>query len=162
MHEEPNLTFYEDHSGVRENYWHVEGSVDGKSLVFNVAAKSGHMFELYSDSALGHDMGLTEIPYERMGEEEYDNATRKLFEALFGEGSVVEVQYNAISDSHYCNMGVVMSDGTSYDLEYEDGLITECMFVAVAENDRPWSSPNWAADWLYVNMETGETFNREW
>ncbi len=158
---EPNLTFYEDHSGVRENYWHVEGD-EGGPLIFNIAAKSGHMFKLYADCALGRELGLRGTWYENMGGEEYISATKKLFESLFGEGSVADVTTNAVYDWHYCAMSVVMSNGTGYEVVYEDNLIIEITFFVPQEDGKLWSTPNWLADWRYVNTETGETSIMGW
>ena len=163
LYAEPNLTFYEDHSGVRENYWHVEGSVSGKPLIFNIAAKSGHIFQLNTDGALGYDMGLREIPYEEMGGEEYLSATKKLFEALFGEGSVVDVTTNAVYDGSNCTVDPAMSNGTAYEIRYQEGVIVEITFFATRTGDDKFGTdPNWAADWIYLNTETGETFHMEW
>ncbi len=185
---EPNATFYIDQSGARENYWHIEG--DGVSL--DLTSKTGRMLNLSAASLLGSKMGLGEIPYEKMGEKEYVEATQKLFVALFGKDAVKSVETNAVYDYHYCTVDPVMSDGIMYEIMYQDGLIVEAdsyykidpnTWTSVPEWLTKWTTvdpttgeisiqgfengtwkivPNWLADWVYVNNETGEIFAKEW
>lgn len=160
--QEPNLTFFVDHSGVRENYWHVEGNVSGAYLIFNIAADTGHIFDLWSDQALGFSMGLMEIPYAQMGNDVYIEATRKLFAMLFGKDSVKDVMLNAVYDGHYCTVDSIMRDGTAYEVKYLDGRIIGITFYSAQEESGWGTNPDWEADWLYINTETGETFYKEW
>jgi hypothetical protein len=59
-------------------------------------------------------------------------------------------------------MSVVMSNGTGYEVVYEDNLIIEITFFVPQEDGKLWSTPNWLADWRYVNTETGETSIMGW
>ena len=119
--QEPNATFYIDYSGARENYWHLEGD----NLSFDLTSKTGRMLNLKANNTIGFDIGLLDIPYAEMGNQAYLDATKKLFNGLFGEGSVKEVQLNAVYDYHYCTVDPVMADGTSYEIMYCDGLVEE-------------------------------------
>jgi len=185
---EPNATFYVDYSGARENYWHIEG--DGVS--FDLTSKTGRMLNLTANGLLGSKLGLGEIPYEKMGEKEYIDATMKLYTALFGKDAVKAVENNAVYDYHYCTMDPIMADGTQYEIMYQDGLILEAgsyfkidpnTWPSVPEWLQEWTKvdeatgeititgfengtwkivPNWLADWVYKNNETGEIFAKEW
>ncbi len=186
--QEPNATFYVDYSGVRENYWHVEGS----NISFDLTSKTGHMLNLSGNAKLGNKLGLTEIPYEKMGGEEYIKATNELFAGLFGKDAIQLMAVNAVYDDHYCTIDPFMADGNSYEVMYQDGLIVEASFLCSSDPNR-WTSvpawleewaktdaktgvitvqgiesgkdryvPNWLADWVYMNNETGEIFAMEW
>ena len=155
---EPNATFYIDYSGARENYWHLEGD----NLSFDLTSKTGRMLNLIANSTIGFDLGLLEIPYAQMGNQAYLDATEAFFTALFGEGSVKEVQLNAVYDYHNCTLDPVMADGTSYEIMYRDGLI-EQVTALLPIGQGSWKVvSNWLADWTYVNVETGETYVQEW
>jgi len=186
--QEPTATFMVDHSGARENYWLIEGN--GVSL--ELTSKTGRMLSLTANGTLGSKLGLGDIPYEKMGEKEYTDATQKLFVALFGKDAVKGVEENAVYDDHYCTMDPIMSDGTQYEIMYQDGLIVEVSsfykidpntWVSVPDWLQDWTSvdaktgeisitgfengtwkivPNWIADWVYRNNETGEIFAMEW
>jgi hypothetical protein len=185
---EPNATFYLDKSGARENYWHIENN----NVSFDLTSKTKRMLSLKANGYLGNKMDLQAIPYEKMGEAEYVEATRKLFTALYGEGAVKSVETNAVYDFHYCTVDPVMSDGMMYEIMYQDGLIVEAdsyykidpnTWPSVPEWLKKWTTidpatgeisiqgfengtwkivPNWLADWVYVNNETGEIFAMEW
>lgn len=155
---EPNATFYVDYSGARENYWHIEGAY----ARFDLTSKTGHMLNLEANGKLGTSMGLMEIDYDHMGGQEYIDATRALFTALFGKDSVKDVLMNAVYDYHYCTVDPVMADGTAYEIMFQDGLIVEATFFSTQEKSGFGTDPDWAADWIYKNNETGETFHMEW
>jgi hypothetical protein len=89
-----------------------------------------------------------------MGGQDYIDATRALFTALFGEGSVKDVMVNAVYDYHYCTVDPVMADGTAYEIMFQDGLIVEATFFSSQEKSGFGTDPNWAADWIYKNNET--------
>ena len=186
--QEPTTIFMEDHSGVRENYWQIERN--GISLL--LTSKTGRMLSLTADGRLGTALGLEAIPYEQMGEQEYVDATQKLFTELFGKQAVKTVMTNAVYDFHYCTIDPFMADGTQYEIMYQDGMIVEVTsFYKIDPNTWPsvpewlqeWTKvdqttgeitiqgfengtwkmvPNWLADWVYVNNETGELFAKEW
>ena len=155
----PALTFYVDRSGVRDNYWHI----DGEYLACDLTNR-GHMLNALCNAqngGVGAALSLTQIPYERMGEDAYIDATWTLFQALFGNDAVKLVKNNAVVDGHICTMHVLMNDGTAYEMGFYDGQIRDCQFFSMTE--KRWGTrPNWDADWLYKNTETGETFYQEW
>ena len=181
-------TFMEDHSGVRESYWRIERN--GVSL--ELTSKTGRMLSLTANGSLGTALGLERIPYEQMGEQEYVDATQKLFTGLFGKEAVENVMTNAVYDFHYCTIDPFMADGTQYEIMYQDGMIVEVTsFYKIDPNTWPsvpewlqeWTKvdqatgeitiqgfengtwkmvPNWLADWVYMNNETGELFAKEW
>ena len=185
---EPTATFYEDHSGARENYWCIEGN----GIVLELTSKTGRMLSLTADGTLGSKLGLGDIPYEKMGEKEFEDATRTLFTALFGKDSVKAVDVNAVYDEHYCTMDPKMADGSEYEIQYRDGMIMEVSsffktdpstWPSVPEWLKEYATvdaatgkttiegfpsdsgrivPNWLADWVYKNNETGEIFAMEW
>ena len=186
--EAPTAMFYIDYSGARENYWHIEGS----GIALELTSKTGRMLSLSANGRLGSKLGLADIPYEKMGEQRYVDATQALFVALFGKAGVSSVEVNAVYDDHYCTMDPKMADGTEYEIMYQDGLIVEvASFVKIDPNTwasvpewlEKWKSvdkttgeitiagfengtrrnvPNWLADWVYINNETGEIFAMEW
>ncbi len=155
---EPNATFYVDYSGARENYWHIEGLY----VKFDLTSQTKHMLNMEANEKLGYNMELMQISYDEMGGDEYIDATEALFSALYGEGSVAKTMVNAVYDYHYCTVDVVMSDDTSYELMYGDGLIVSAQFFASLNDIGLGTDPNWKADWIYVNSETGETFHMDW
>ncbi len=185
---EPEATFYVDHSGARENYWHVEGN----GIVLELTSKTGRMLSLIADGMLGSKLGLDDITYEKMGEKEYEDATMALFAALFGKDAVKAVDVNAVYDEHYCTMDPKMADGSEYEIQYRDGMIVDVAsffktdpntWTSVPDwlkeyatvdaatgkvsiegfpNDAGKIVPNWLADWVYKNSETGEIFAMEW
>ena len=186
--EEPKATFYVDYSGARENYWHVEDDF----ISFDLTSKTGHMLNLSANGTLGKKMGLTGIPYENMGGDAYLKATHELFTGLFGKDAVQLMAVNAVYDDHYCTIDPFMTDGSSYEVMYQDGLIVDSTFLSSTDPSR-WTSvpdwlkkwaktdaktgaitvegmesgndryvPNWLADWVYVNNETGEIYAMEW
>ena len=185
---EPQATFYVDHSGARENYWLIEGN----GIILELTSKTGRMLSLTADGTLGSKLGLGEIPYEKMGEKEYEEATKKLFVALFGKDAITSVSVNAVYDYHYCTMDPKMADGSEYEIMYQDGLIMNVAsflktapstWSSVPEWLKEWATvdaktgsitiegfpgdtgkivPNWLADWVYKNNETGEIFAKEW
>ena len=127
-----------------------------------------------------------------MGEKEFEDATRTLFTALFGKDSVKAVDVNAVYDEHYCTMDPKMADGSEYEIQYRDGMIMEVSsffktdpstWPSVPEWLKEYATvdaatgkttiegfpsdsgrivPNWLADWVYKNNETGEIFAMEW
>ncbi|MEA5047160.1 MAG: hypothetical protein VB034_00995 [Eubacteriales bacterium] len=155
---EPNATFYRDYSGARENYWHIEGEF----ATFDLTSKTGRMLNLSSNGEIGFNLGLLEIAYEQMGGQEYLDATRTFFAALYGEENITSVELNAVYDYHYCTVDPYLSDGTSYEIMYADGLIQEATLLVPAGEGSQRYVPNWLADWTYENKETGETFVQEW
>ena len=155
---EPETQFYIDYSGARENYWHVEGAYAS----FDLTSQTGRMLNMTSDGKLGSALGLTGIAYEDMGNQTYLDATEALFNALFGEGSVVKVELNAVYDDHYCTTDPIMADGTSYEIQFGDGLIIGVTAFAALDETGFGADPNWAADWIYVNTETGEEIHMQW
>jgi len=186
--EEPKATFYVDHSGARENYWHVEDGI----ISFDLTSKTGHMLNLSANGNLGKQLGLTDIPYENMGDDAYIKATKDLFSGLFGKDAVQLMAVNPVYDDHYCTIDPFMADGSSYEIMYQDGLIVDATFLCSSDPNR-WTSvpdwlqkwaktdpktgvitvqgiesgrdryvPNWLADWVYINNETGEIYAMEW
>ena len=186
--QEPKATFYVDYSGARENYWHIEDEF----ISFDLTSKTGHMLNLSANGTLGKRMGLTNIPYENMGGDAYLKATHELFTGLFGKDAVQLMAVNAVYDDHYCTIDPFMTDGSSYEVMYQDGLIVDSTFLSSTDPSR-WTSvpdwlekwaktdaktgvitvegmesgndryvPNWLADWVYVNNETGEIYAMEW
>jgi hypothetical protein len=155
---EPNATFYVDYSGARENYWHIEGEF----VTFDFTCQTKHMLNMEANQKLGNKMELMQISYDDMGGDEYVDATQALFATLYGEENIVKTIVNAVYDYHYCTVDVIMSDDTSYEVMYEDGLIVNAQFFAALDDGGWGTDPNWKADWIYVNTETGETFHMDW
>ena len=151
---EPNATFYADYSGVRENYWHLEG----EGVSFDLTSKTGRMLNLKANALLGSKLGLGDIPYEKMGEKEYVDSTRELLVALFGKDAITSVSVNSVYDDHYCTMDSQMADGTAYEIMFQDGLIVEATsFVYTSAN--AWTEiPSWLAEWAETDPETGKAF----
>ena len=108
--------FYRDESGAREDCWKITG--EGFDIV--ISAYSGNMISFEGEIPC---KDLLTIPYEQMGGEEYEAATKIIAENLvFSLGSFVgdtekktaaEIDVNAVYDGNFCTMDIVLKDGTS-------------------------------------------------
>ena len=148
----PDATFYIDDSGTRENYWHLAGEY----ATLDIASKTGHIFNVVANGMLGESMGLLSRPYEDSENEPYRIETKKLIEAIFGEGSVTDTIVNAGGgNSSIC---CEMDDGATYDVQYYDGKIMTIGYFIPPEDGDTDLYTNWRADYTYINVETGETF----
>ena len=166
-HEDFKATFYRDESGAREDCWVITGT----GFEMTVSAYSRDVIRL--DCAIPCK-DLLEIPYEKMGGEEYEKVARLIGEELFtklgiydesgdAHGKAVRnVDVNAVADYHYCTMDVYLEDGTVYELGFEDGVLKYAEHYA---NDQFfWVGINtgWVADMVYVNAATGKKYVPEY
>lgn len=146
------MTFYIDHSGKRENYWHIEGD----KLTMDISSKSKWLISLTCTGLYNPDNDLTKIEYPYSGGLEYKIYVRDIISSLYGT-SVVKVGPNAVSDGHYCTYDAWMDDGTCYEFFFKDGRLMEVRYFF---DDEYMGCIGWEADNTYVNTLSGETFIR--
>ncbi len=159
--------FYRDESGAREDCWKITGG--GFEIV--ISAYSGNVIS-FAGSIRCKD--LLAIPYEQMGGEEYEAATKTVAENLvFSLGSFVgrgdektakEIDVNAVYDGNYCTMDIVTNDGAWYECYYAGGVLEEIWCFANEQlfMDGP---RGWVADGVYIHPYTGKPFipdYRDW
>ena len=157
-------TFYRDESGAREDCWKITG--EGFDIV--ISAYSGNVISF--EGAIPCKDLLT-IPYEEMGEEEYEAATKIIADNLvFSLGSFVgdeagktakEISVNAVYDGHCCTMDIVLEDGTWYECYYYDGVLKEIWYFADERMFMEMPS-GWVAGGVYINSYTGKPYIPEY
>lgn len=161
-------TFYRDESGAREDCWKVTGG--GFEIV--ISAYSGNVIR-FAGSIPCKD--LLDIPYEQMGGEEYEAATKVIadnmvlsygsFVGLTEERTAEKIDVNAVYDGNYCTMDIVTKDGTWYECYFEGGVLKEIWYFANENMFWVGILTGWVADAVYVNEATGKPFipdYRDW
>ena len=156
--------FYRDESGAREDCWKITG--EGFDIV--ISAYSGNVISF--DSTIPCK-DLLSIPYEQMGGEEYEAATKIIAENLvFSLGSFVgdaekktakEIDVNAVYDGNYCTMDIVLEDGTWYECYYAGGVLKEIWYYA-DEHMFMEMPRGWVANGVYINSYTGKPYIPEY
>ena len=156
--------FYRDESGAREDCWKITG--EGFDIV--ISAYSGNVISF--EGAIPCKDLLT-IPYEEMGGEEYEAATKIIAEKLvFSLGAFVgdaeektaaEIDVNAVYDGNYCTMDIVLKDGTWYECYYEGGVLKEIWYYA-DEHMFMEMPRGWVANGVYVHPYTGKLYIPEY
>lgn len=145
------MTFYIDHSGVRENYWHMTGvmlSVDITSISkWLLNLKCSGLWNFAIDQA--DKDGI-------YGAKAYEGYIRYVMGNLYGN-SQVGVSPNAVYDGHYCTYDATMPDKTFYEFLFEDGNLIEVDYFFDDTYFR-YSNGGWKADNTYINTVTGEEF----
>ena len=184
---EPTATFYVDYSGARENYWQLGGS----GVILELASRTGGMLSLTTNGKVGTNLDLDDIPGEKMGENEYQDATTALFNDLFGKDAVESVSICNRDNNLACTMDLYMTDGTLHEVTYIKGRIAAdavsfrldpSKWASVPAWLEKWASvdelsgkisipgfdncdwmvtPKWLANGVYIHNETGEIFARE-
>ena len=159
--------FCRDESGAREDCWNITGN--GFEIV--ISAYSGNVISFRGNIPC---KDLLPIPYEQMGGEEYEAATRQIAERMvFSLGSFVgldsektatKIDVNAVYDGHCCTMDIVLADGTWYECYFYDGNLQEIWYFA---NEQIFfvGMSGWVADMVYINEATGKPFipdYRDW
>ena len=152
---EPETIFYIDYSGARENYWHIDGEYASMDV-----ASSRHIFNVIAKQELGSALGLMSRPYSDAQDEPYLVQTQALLEAVLGQGKIVRAEVNAISDGSSCSIYCVAADGAYYDVNYDNGKLDYIDYEYSVFNGCWDLYKNWMADFVYKNLETGETFIR--
>lgn len=152
QYDKPKATFYLDHSGKRENYWHMEG----KKLTMDLSSKSKWIVSLTCDDLWNPAYDLTGIPYDSMGGKEYAAYVGNIMGGIYG-ADLENVEVNAVYDYHYCTEYARMADGTVCEFFFKDGKLQEVFFYTDEECWRA-GQRGWRADHEYVNAASGETF----
>lgn len=157
-------TFYRDESGAREDCWKITG--EGFHIV--ISAYSGNVISFEGTIPC---KDLLPIPYEQMGGEEYEAATKVIAENLvFSFGSFVgdtekktakEIDVNAVYDGNYCTMDIVLNDGTWYECYYAGGVLKEIWYYA-DEHMFMEMPRGWVANGVYVHPYTGKLYIPEY
>lgn len=149
---EGEIIYYLDQSGYRENYYHIEN----RFVSMDIAAKSGYIVNASFSGLYNPDpeLDLRDIPYERMGEKEYEAYVKDIIDATFGKESYTFIGVNAVADDVMCTMDVEMKDESWYEFGFRSGRLMYLEYYAFPYSDMP----GWAANSLFVNTLTGETF----
>jgi hypothetical protein len=148
----PKMTFYIDHSGTRENYWHMEG----QKLTMDLSSKSKQIVSLTCDNLWNPSYDLTKVEYASMGGKEYETYVRNIMSDIYGT-SLKSVSNNAVYDYHFCTMDAWMADGSVYEFMFEDGRLQQ-VYIYTDEKYFRASLSGWKADNEYINSATGEVF----
>ena len=148
----PQMTFYIDHSGVRENYWQLKGD----KLSMDISSKSKWIISLTCDELWSPAFDLTQIAYDNMGGKEYADYVANIMSGIYGDG-FKNTSSNAVYDLHYCTEDALMTDGSLYEFMFKDGKLQEVMFFANEYIFR-YGQNGWKADNEYINTTTGEKF----
>lgn len=154
--DEPETVFYIDYSGARENYWHI----DGEYASMDVAASSRHIFNVIAKQELGSALHLPQRPTSDAQDEPYLVQSQALLEAVLGQGKIVRAEVNSVSDGTSCSIYCVATDGAYYDLNYDNGKLGAIDYEYSVFNGCWDLYKNWMADYVYKNLNTGETFIR--
>ena len=122
----------------------------------DIAAKSGYIVNASFSGLYNPDpeLDLRDIPYERMGEKEYEAYVKDIIDATFGKESYTFIGVNAVADDVMCTMDVEMKDESWYEFGFRSGRLMYLEYYAFPYSDMP----GWAANSLFVNTLTGETF----
>jgi hypothetical protein len=151
-YDQPKMTFYIDNSGVRENYWHMEG----KKLTMDISSKSKWIISLTCSDLWNPELDLTKIEYESMGGQEYEAYVSGIMSTIYGDG-LKKASNNAVYDYHYCTEDAWMTDGSVYEFYFADGKLREVWYYADEDCFMAGLS-GWKADNEYINSTTGEMF----
>lgn len=150
----PQMVFYIDNSGARENYWHIEN----EQAAMDIASKSRNIIRWTCNEFFNPKQNdLSGIPYEKMGGQEYIDYVTQIAERLFGQDRIVLVSTNAVADSYYCTMFLELTDGTLYEFFFTSGKLTEVQYTF--DKSLYGSVHGWMADNLFQNTITGEYFS---
>jgi len=114
------------------------------------------MLSLSSNGNLGTKLGLADIPSEKLGGKEYQDATQALYTALFGKDAVESVSVCNQDNYFVCTMDLFMTDGTLHEVKYDKGrIIKDSVYYRLDPNT--WGSvPAWLDQWTSVDETTGK------
>lgn len=160
--------FLRDESGAREDCWRITG----EGFDITVSAYSRDVISFKAEIPC---KDLLSIPYEKMGEKEYEDATAIIAQyfitslGAYGEGfsgkDVKEISVNAVYDGNYCTMDIVTQEGTWYECYFEGGVLKEIWHFANEKMFWVGINTGWVADAVYINEATGKPFipdYRDW
>lgn len=164
-------TFCRDESGVREDCWELKG--DGFAIIVSAYSR-----DVISFTGTIPCKSLQDIPYERWGEKEYEDATTIIAQDFIcalgvygpdetnthGKG-LKRVSVNAVADGVVCTMDIELMDGTWYECEFRNGVLKEIWHFANEKLFMEGPMTGWVADAVYINSVTGKPFipyYRDW
>ena len=149
---EPTTMFYVDYSGARENYWQIGGS----GVILELSSRTGRMLSLTTNGRVGTNLGLDDIPGAKMGEKEYQDATKALYTELFGKDAVESVSICNKDNNLTCTMDIFLTDGTLHEVTFINGRVTADA-VSFRLDPSTWASvPAWLEKWASVDETTGK------
>jgi len=151
---EPAATFYRDYSGARESYWHLQGD----EFTMDIAAKTGHVFNLVAPQGDLQSMDLPAVSFADTTQRSYEEQSRRILEALLGGGVVSSANFESISDGANCTVSCGTSDGALYSVFFADRALCTIDYYIPLNEGEIGLYRNWRADYLFVNIETGEVF----
>ena len=153
---EPSMIFYVDHSGARDNYWHIEG----EWYTIDLSSHTGQLLSAWSNT------GFTASPVsdpvaDAAGRRDDEAGAAALIAGLFGEENIERTYAQQGDGSASRGATVYMKDGTADQGSYEYGSIDR-ITLETTEGPHGATDPVWAADHVYVHNETGEIFHLDW
>ncbi len=151
VYDKPQMTFYIDKSGARENYWHMEGV----KLNLDIASMSKRMISLTCGGLWNPEIDLTKTEDIGMGGREYENYVANIMSSIYGE-DFLYANVNGVTEN-YCTEDAWMADGSIYEFEFVGGKLQEVKYFADEECFR-YIHSGWKADHEYTNNKTGEKF----
>jgi hypothetical protein len=151
------IVFLKDLSGAREDCWQVSG--EGFLIVISAYSRNVISFEGKIPCK-----SLLDIPFDKMGGEEYEQVTEQIAHSFLSSFSAFNGNYqnkapksigvNAVHEDHYCTMDVELEDGTFYECGFADGVLT---YIEYWPNERLfWGDvrPGWVANSVFLNAAT--------
>lgn len=151
---EPDATFYEDRSGVRENYWHLRS--DGMQC--NIASKTGHPFQVVVPGEDRRQLDLPAVSFEDSVMRQYEKQTRLILEAALGQGAIASVEFNSVSDDTNGTVLARTPDGATYAVLYTDRAVCTIDYYIPLNEGENGLFRNWRANYTYVDQATNATF----
>jgi hypothetical protein len=153
-HADHVATFYKDYSGARESFWHM--SADRLSM--NIASKSGHIFDVIAWDGIGLSLNLSAVAFTDSVKTQYENETKRILEAVLGANTITNVSLESISDDIACTLACETKEGARYSVYYSDRTLHSISYYTRSDEEEFGFHENWLADYLYIDVETGETF----
>ncbi len=149
----PVATFYRDYSGGRENYWHLSTG----TFSLNIASKSGHIFDLSAKDGVGLSLNLPAVAFTDSVETHYENATKRILETILGANTLTNASLESIADDIACTVRCDTANGESYSVYFNDRKMKSVGYFINTDEANGFYE-NWLADYLLIDIETGEEF----
>ncbi len=150
----PVATFYKDYSGARESFWHMNSD----RLRMNIASKSEHIFDVIAMDGIGLSLHLPAVAFTDTVKAQYENATKRILETVVGANTITNVSLESISDDIACTVACETKEGARYSVYYSDRTLHSISYYMRNDEKELGFYKNWLADYLYIDVETGETF----
>ena len=125
-------------------------------MILELSSRTGRMLSLTTNGRVGTNLGLDDIPGAKMGEKEYQDATKALYTELFGKDAVESVSICNKDNNLTCTMDLNLTDGTLHEVTFINGRVTADA-VSFRLDPSAWASvPAWLEKWASVDETTGK------